>query len=162
MDSLRGSWARPGLPILSSGNIGPQADAYQPGTTLSATAAKGYHAAQVAAFADVGVDLVTALTVTYVEEAIGIVRAAVSAGVPVVISFTVETDGRLPSGQGLREDPVPGWSLGRRPLSGRWNTHRSGAMCLRFSRGQHRQGSPPYRGPSSTRADSAAGLAGET
>jgi homocysteine S-methyltransferase len=103
MASLRGSWARAGLPILVSGNIGPQDDAYRPATTGSAAAAQSYHAAQVATFADAGVDLVTALTVTYVEEAIGIVRAAVSAGVSVVISFTVETDGRLPSGQPLGE-----------------------------------------------------------
>ena len=98
---LRESWGHPQLPVLLSGNIGPQADAYRPASTLSAAEAQDYHVAQVATFADAGADLVTALTITYVDEAIGITRAAVRAGVPVVISFTVETDGRLPSGQPL-------------------------------------------------------------
>ena len=47
--------------------------------------------------------MVTVLTMTYAEEAIGITRAAVESGLPVVISFTLETDGRLPSGQALGE-----------------------------------------------------------
>jgi homocysteine S-methyltransferase len=49
------------------------------------------------------VDQVTALTLTYAQEAIGFVRAATTVGVPSVVSFTVETDGSLPSGQSLRE-----------------------------------------------------------
>ena len=39
----------------------------------------------------------------YVEEPIGIARAAKAAGMPVVISFTLETDGRLPTGQTLKD-----------------------------------------------------------
>jgi homocysteine S-methyltransferase len=62
-----------------------------------------YHATQIGTFASTSVDLVTALTMTYVAEAIGIVRAARQSGLPVVIGFTVETDGRLPSGQPLRQ-----------------------------------------------------------
>ncbi len=46
-------------------------------------------------------DLVSAYTINYEEEAIGIVKAAKSAEVPVVIGFTVETDGKLPTGQSL-------------------------------------------------------------
>jgi homocysteine S-methyltransferase len=103
MLELRERWAGHDRPISISGNIGPQADAYAPSTVLSARAAGEYHGAQVRTFADAGVDLVTALTISYVEEAVGIVQAAGQAGVPVVISFTVETDGRLPSGQTLRE-----------------------------------------------------------
>jgi S-methylmethionine-dependent homocysteine/selenocysteine methylase len=45
--------------------------------------------------------MVTAVTMTYAEEAIGLTRAGAAAGMPAVISFTVETDGRLPSGQSL-------------------------------------------------------------
>ena len=89
--------------MLVSGNIGPQADAYSPATLLSADEAQAYHAVQIATFASAGVDLVTALTVGYVEEAVGITRAAVAAGVPVVVSLHGETDGRLPSGQPLGE-----------------------------------------------------------
>ena len=70
---------------------------------MTAEEAEAYHATQIATFAGTAADLVTAITMTYVEEAVGIVRAARAAGMPVVISFTVETDGRLPSGTPLRE-----------------------------------------------------------
>ena len=92
-----------GGPIVISGCIGPQDDAYSPGTKLSADEARDYHATQVNTFADTAADMVSAMTLTYVEEAIGVTRAAQDAGLPAVISFTVETDGRLPSGQGLGE-----------------------------------------------------------
>jgi homocysteine S-methyltransferase len=133
MAGLREQWAEPGLPILVSGNIGPQADAYRPATSLSVAAAQAYHAAQIATFADAGVDLVTALTVTYVDEAIGITRAAVSAGVPVVISFTVETDGRLPSGQPLGEavtalDAATGGAAAYLMINCAHPTHFAGAL----------------------------------
>ena len=70
---------------------------------MSPTDANGYHATQVRTFADAGVDMVGAYTLAYAEEAAGIVAAAADAGVPVSISFTVETDGRLPSGQELED-----------------------------------------------------------
>jgi homocysteine S-methyltransferase len=93
----------PEVPILISGCIGPRFDAYSPDDEMSADEAEGYHSAQVSALATAGVDLITALTLTDVGEAVGIVRAARAVEVPAVISFTVETDGRLPSGQGLRD-----------------------------------------------------------
>jgi S-methylmethionine-dependent homocysteine/selenocysteine methylase len=64
-------------------------------------AAQTYHAEQVAVLADAGCDLVSAITMTNVPEAVGVARAAMECGVPSVISFTVETDGRLPSGDTL-------------------------------------------------------------
>jgi homocysteine S-methyltransferase len=90
-------------PMLISGCIGPRGDGYVVGETMSLDEAERYHSAQIATFADEEVDLVSALTLTYADEASGIVRAARQHGVPVVISFTVETDGRLPSGQELGE-----------------------------------------------------------
>jgi homocysteine S-methyltransferase len=84
-----------------SGCIGPRGDGYDPTARISAEEAERYHAEQVATFADTGADLVSALTMTTVEEAIGVTRAAQDAEMPVVISFTVETDGRLPSGTPL-------------------------------------------------------------
>src|SRR5690242_19930239 len=90
-------------PILISGCIGPSGDAYVVGEMLDAAEAERYHEPQVAVFAKAGVDLVSALTLTYADEAIGIARAAERHDVPAVISFTVETDGRLPSGQALGE-----------------------------------------------------------
>lgn len=88
-------------PILVNGAIGPRGDGYAAGTLMPASEALGYHAAQVRAFAAAGADVASAVTMTYAEEAIGIARAAAAADLPVVISFTVETDGRLPSGQAL-------------------------------------------------------------
>ena len=90
-------------PIVISGCIGPQDDGYQPSQLLAAQDAERYHATQIKTFAATAADLVTAITMTYADEAIGIARAAAGAGLPAVISFTVETDGRLPSGQALAE-----------------------------------------------------------
>jgi len=70
---------------------------------MNAGQAKAYHIEQIKAFALADADVVTAATITYSDEAIGIVDAARSFGMPVVISFTVEIDGKLPSGETLRE-----------------------------------------------------------
>jgi S-methylmethionine-dependent homocysteine/selenocysteine methylase len=86
-------------PILVSGVIGPRGDGYQADTLMSASEAEAYHADQARSLA--GADLIAAITMTYVDEAIGVARAAAAAGVASAISFTVETDGRLPSGQAL-------------------------------------------------------------
>jgi S-methylmethionine-dependent homocysteine/selenocysteine methylase len=100
---IRAGHEQDGVPILISGCVGPRDDAYAPDEVMSAEEAEAYHSMQIATLAEAGVDLITALTLTHVDEAIGIARAARTAGVPVVISFTVETDGRLPSGQSLRD-----------------------------------------------------------
>ena len=88
-------------PILISGCLGPRGDGYIVGETMGADEAERYHSPQAVVLAEAGVDLLSALTLTYAAEAVGIVRAAGRRDVPVVISFTVETDGRLPSGQAL-------------------------------------------------------------
>jgi homocysteine S-methyltransferase len=92
-----------GAAIVISGCIGPRDDGYHPATLMGADEAERYHSAQVATFAGSAADLVTALTMTYAAEAIGIVRAARREGIAVVVSFTVETDGRLPDGTALGE-----------------------------------------------------------
>ena len=103
MEELRERYESPDTPIVISGCVGPQDDGYNPAEILSATAAQEYHSAQIGAFARSAADIVTAITMTYVEEALGVTRAANESGMPVAISFTVETDGRLPSGQPLGE-----------------------------------------------------------
>lgn len=90
-------------PIAICGTLGPRGDAYSPEDLMSAEEAAEYHAAQVRVFAEADVDMVAAYTLAYAEEGVGIARAAAAAGVPVVISFTLETDGRLPSGEPLGE-----------------------------------------------------------
>jgi S-methylmethionine-dependent homocysteine/selenocysteine methylase len=92
---------RPGLRTIVNGVVGPRGDGYVVGATMSASEAAAYHGLQTRAFAEAGAEMMSAITMTYVEEAIGVARAAASVGLPVVISFTVETDGRLPSGQSL-------------------------------------------------------------
>ena len=89
----------PDLEIVVSGNVGPRGDGYAPEVMMTAEEAADYHAHQVEAFAEAGADVATALTLTHAGEAAGIALAARKAGLPVVLSFTVETDGRLPSGQ---------------------------------------------------------------
>ncbi len=93
---------RAGLdPLLVSGCLGPRGDGYVAGEDVDPDDAAAYHAPQIEAFAEAGADLVTVLTLTGAGEAIGIVRAARSAGLPVAVSFTVERDGRLPDGTPL-------------------------------------------------------------
>jgi S-methylmethionine-dependent homocysteine/selenocysteine methylase len=92
-----------GAPIVISGCVGPQDDGYNPSELLSATAAQDYHSTQIETFRTTAADMVTAITMTYADEAVGLTRAAQAAGMPVAISFTLETDGRLPSGQALEE-----------------------------------------------------------
>jgi homocysteine S-methyltransferase len=89
--------------VVISGCIGPRGDGYRVDNEMTAEEAQRYHEPQVATFADTAADLVSALTLTYAGEAVGVARAAQEAGIPSVISFTVEIDGRLPSGQSVRE-----------------------------------------------------------
>ena len=91
----------PDLVAVVSGTIGPRGDGYAPATHMTAAEAEAYHSEQIGAFASAGADLVTAYTICYHDEAIGIAKAAAAHGVPVAISFTLETDGRLPSGESL-------------------------------------------------------------
>ena len=89
--------------VVIEGCVGPRSDAYNPTLLMDADEAERYHAVQLRTFADAGCAQATALTLTYPEEGIGIARAASSAGIRVVVGFTVETDGRLPSGHSIEE-----------------------------------------------------------
>lgn len=101
LEGLRDEFIGEGKVVIS-GCLGPRGDGYVPTNMMTETDAEQYHAEQIRTFADSAADMVAAFTMNYVEEAIGIVRAAARFGMPVAISFTVETDGRLPSGQTLR------------------------------------------------------------
>ena len=96
--------ARPTSPrVLINGVIGPHGDAYAPDQVLQPDAAQAYHRRQVEVLADAGVDLLSAMTLSSTGEAIGIGRAAQAVGLPVALSFTLETDGRLISGMSLQD-----------------------------------------------------------
>lgn len=101
VEQVRAEFEGAGAPLVISGAIGPRGDGYVAGTLMSVAEAHDYHRFQVDVFAGTAADLVTAHTMTNVPEAAGVALAARDAGMPVVISFTVETDGRLPGGQPL-------------------------------------------------------------
>ena len=103
LEEIRDDYETTETPIVISGCIGPRGDGYVPTDLMSEGQAEDYHRFQVETFADTAVDLVTAITMNYAAEAIGLARAAKKAALPVVISVTVETDGRLPTGQSLGE-----------------------------------------------------------
>ncbi|TQV66722.1 homocysteine S-methyltransferase [Exilibacterium tricleocarpae] len=103
LTEIRREMETPQSPMVISGCIGPRGDGYDPGTAMTAAQAETYHATQIKLLADTAADQVTAITMTNTPEAIGITRAARAAKIPAVISFTVETDGRLPTGQPLGE-----------------------------------------------------------
>lgn len=103
MVELRDAYETRTSPIVISGCIGPRGDGYDPGKIMSPEEAQRYHAHQVEAFSRTEADMVSAITMTNVNEAIGLTRAVKAAGMPVAISFTVETDGRLPTGQTLKD-----------------------------------------------------------
>ncbi len=90
-------------PTVISANIGPREDAYAPEAQMSPEEAEHYHTEQLSVLAETDVDVISGYTLAYPSEAIGIVRAARRFGLPVVIAFTVETDGRLPTGASLQE-----------------------------------------------------------
>jgi S-methylmethionine-dependent homocysteine/selenocysteine methylase len=98
---IRDQYETPTTPIVVSGAIGPRGDGYVADARMSAAQARGYHRAQIETFASTDADMVAAFTMNYIDEAIGIVAAAKAASMPVAISFTLETDGRLPSGDTL-------------------------------------------------------------
>lgn len=100
---LRDEFDHPDTPVVISGCVGPRGDGYKVEARMTPEEAEAYHSIQIRTLAIAGADMITAITMTYAEEATGVVRAARTAGMPVAIAFTTETDGRLPSGQPLAE-----------------------------------------------------------
>ena len=103
MQEIRAEARQSKAPILVSGCVGPRGDGYVLGSEMTATQAESFHRPQIEAFKNAGAEMCTGLTMTYTAEAIGIARAAKAAGLPVVVSFTTETDGALPNGQSLAD-----------------------------------------------------------
>jgi S-methylmethionine-dependent homocysteine/selenocysteine methylase len=101
MHSVRAEHESARSPFVISGNVGPRGDGYHPGALMRADDAQDYHAWQIGVLKDAGADLVSAFTMTNIGEAVGITCAAKAVDVPCVISFTLETDGKLPTGETL-------------------------------------------------------------
>jgi S-methylmethionine-dependent homocysteine/selenocysteine methylase len=135
LHEIRNKYENDKTRVVISGCIGPRGDAYNPAVLMSEADAERYHAMQADTFRDAGADMVTAITMTYAAEAIGLTRAAQSAGMPVVVSFTVETDGRLPSGQTLKAaidqvDEATGHAPAYYMINCAHPTHFEGALAL--------------------------------
>lgn len=103
LEDLRNEHETDETPMVISGCVGPRGDGYDPGMLMTEAEAEAYHAQQIGVLADTAADLISALTMNNVPEAIGVTRAAKKAGIPVAISFTVEVDGNLPTGQNLSD-----------------------------------------------------------
>lgn len=94
-------FAAAGVATEIAGILGPRRDAWQFDSGMTVREGYDYHSPQVEAFADTAARSIQVYTLTNTPEAIGIARAAERAGLPVVLSFTVETDGNLPGGKEL-------------------------------------------------------------
>ena len=103
LEHVREEYGIAETPIVISGCIGPRGDGYVPSQKMTSSEAQDYHSVQIATFAQSNADMIAAITLNYVEEAIGITLAAQEHDLPVCISFTVETDGKLPTGDTLVE-----------------------------------------------------------
>jgi homocysteine S-methyltransferase len=99
---LRAEFEGPQRPIVISGAIGPRGDGYKAGS-MDASEAEDYHAEQIATFAGTEADMVSAVTLTNIDEAIGVARAAKAHSIPSAIAFTVETDGKLVTGRTIQD-----------------------------------------------------------
>jgi len=103
MREVRQAYETERTPIVISGCIGPRGDGYDPDKVMSVADALAYHAWQIGVLREAGADFVSAFTMNNINEALGVARAAQAAQIPCVISFTVETDGRLPTGDSLAD-----------------------------------------------------------
>lgn len=103
LEDIRDEYESEATSMIISGCIGSRGDGYNPTELMNELEAEHYHTEQIETLAQTNADLVTAMTITYIEEAIGICRAAKKANIPVVISFTVETEGKLPTEDSLAD-----------------------------------------------------------
>ena len=102
LEDVRNESTHRDIDLVISGCIGPRGDGYSPTNMMSVQQAEDYHSHQIGVLKDTAADMVTALTLNYIEEAVGLAQAAKSADMPAAIAFTVETDGRLPTGDSLQ------------------------------------------------------------
>lgn len=103
IEHIRQEYGDENTVIVISGCLGPRGDGYRPEQMMTAQQAREYHQEQIATFAQTNVDMVSAMTLNYIDEAVGVSMAAREHNLPVSISFTVETDGRLPTGDSLEQ-----------------------------------------------------------
>ena len=71
LENMRNEYATDQTRVVISGCVGPRGDGYVPDSAMSEQEAEAYHRVQVETFADSAADMVCAITINYVEEAIG-------------------------------------------------------------------------------------------
>ena len=103
MEDIRAQLETDASPMVLSGCVGPRGDGYVADKAMTIEDARQYHSVQINTYAETAADMVTAMTLTNMEEAAGIAMAAKQADISCVIAFTVETDGKLPTGQSLKD-----------------------------------------------------------
>ncbi|CAF2821438.1 unnamed protein product [Rotaria sp. Silwood2] len=101
--NIRNEYETENCPIVLNASIGARGDGYNPLTMMSIEEAQAYHATQIGIISQTNADMITAMTFSYPEEAIGVAKAARAVDIPAVVSFTVRKDGRLPAGHTLQE-----------------------------------------------------------
>jgi homocysteine S-methyltransferase len=103
LQGIRSDLDAGGRPLVVGGTLGPRSDGYHPTLLMTAEEAAAYHRPQLRSFLDAGADRASALTLGYADEAVGVASAAAEVGLPIILGFTVETDGRLPDGTRLAD-----------------------------------------------------------
>jgi S-methylmethionine-dependent homocysteine/selenocysteine methylase len=87
--------------VIISGSVGPRHDDFDSTYAMTSDESELYHSEQIRAFALQDVDIITARAFNDSNEAIGVVKACSALGIPVVISFKINHDGNLASGESL-------------------------------------------------------------
>lgn len=92
-----------GIPMYVGGLMGCRGDAYTGKGALSEEAACEFHAWTAERFLEAGVDFLYAGIMPTLPEAAGLAKAASDTGLPYIISFTVQGDGRLIDGTAISD-----------------------------------------------------------
>jgi homocysteine S-methyltransferase len=103
LDEMRSEYADRVSDVYIAACIGPRGDAYGTGGDISENEAEDYHSVQLSNLQGTAADMAVAATFNNIPEAIGVIRAANAAGIPIGVSLTLTPEGRLRSGPSLRE-----------------------------------------------------------
>ena len=103
LDEMRAEYADRVTDVYIAACIGPRGDAYGTGGEITADEAEDYHSVQLHNLDGTAADMAVAATFNNIPEAIGVIRAAKGAGMPIGVSLTLTPEGRLRSGPTLRE-----------------------------------------------------------
>jgi homocysteine S-methyltransferase len=100
---LRDELGDRGRKVVIGGLVGCKNDSYSPAESLPMDAAHTFHAWQIEKLATAGPDYLLAATLSAVDEALGIARAMAETGLPYLISFVIDREGRILDGSTLEK-----------------------------------------------------------